>query len=72
MRSRVITSRLRDRVIVTLKTGESFQGVLYSHDNKALVLCESLALGVGEKRTNLPLDNELMVLLDNVSYIQVL
>lgn len=70
MRSRVITSRLRDRVIVTLKTGESFQGVLYSHDDKALVLRETSALGAGEKRTDLPIDGELIVLLADVAYIQ--
>lgn len=70
MRSRVITSRLRERVIVTLKTGESFAGVLFSHDNKALVLRETQALGAGERSTDLPLDGELIVLLPDVAYIQ--
>lgn len=71
-RSKVITSRLRERVIVTLKTGETFSGVLYSHDDKALVLREAQALGAGEHSTDLPLDGELMALLPNVAYIQVL
>lgn len=69
-RSRVINSRLRDRVVVTLKAGESFAGVLYSHDNKALVLRAVEALGAGERGTNLPLDGELIVLLADVAYIQ--
>ena len=69
-RSRVITSRLRDRVVVTLKTGESFAGILFSHDDKALVLRETEALGAGERQTNLPLDGELLILLANVAYIQ--
>jgi hypothetical protein len=55
---------------VTLKTGESFAGVLFSHDNKALVLRETQALGAGERSTDLPLDGELIVLLPDVAYIQ--
>lgn len=69
-RSRVISSRLRERVIVTTKTGDSFAGLLFSHDNKALVLRETEALGAGERRTNLALDGELIVLLADVAYMQ--
>jgi hypothetical protein len=72
VRSRVITSRLRERVVVTLKTGDAFSGVLFSHDSKALVLRESEALGAGERRTNLALDGEIIVLLPDVAYIQKL
>lgn len=70
MRSRVISSRLRERVIVTTKGGDSFGGVLFSHDDKALVLRETQALGAGERSTDLPLDGELIVLLPDVAYIQ--
>ncbi len=70
MRSRVISSRLRERVIVTLKTGESFAGVLFSHDKQALVLREANALGAGENRADLRLDGELIVLLTDVAYLQ--
>lgn len=70
MRSRVITSRLRERVIVTTKAGAAFGGILYSHDDKALVLRETQALGAGERSTDLPLDGELIVLLPDVAYIQ--
>lgn len=69
-RSRVISSRLRERVILTLKTGETFSGILFSHDSKALVLRQAEALGAGERGTNLPLDGELIVLLPDVAYIQ--
>lgn len=69
-RSRVISSRLRDRVIVTCKSGDSFAGVLFSHDAKALVLRETEALGAGERGTNLPIDGELILLLADVAYIQ--
>lgn len=70
MRSRVITSRLRERVIVTLKTGESFAGVLFSHDRGALVLRETEALGAAEDRSDVRLDGELIVLLPDVAFIQ--
>lgn len=70
MRSRVLSTRLRERVIVTTKTGDSFAGILYSHDDKALVLREAQALGAGERSTDLPLDGELIVLLPDVAYIQ--
>lgn len=70
MRSRILTSRFRERVIVTTKGGESFGGVLYSADDKALVLREANAIGAGEHSTDLPLDGELIVLLPDVAYIQ--
>lgn len=70
VKPRIIASRVRDRVVVTLKTGDSFAGVLFSHDSKALVLRETEALGAGERRTNLPIDGELVVLLPDVAYIQ--
>lgn len=69
-RSRVLSSRFRERVVVTTKAGESFDGVLYSADNKALVLRQTAAVGAGENKTDLPLDGELIVLLADVAFIQ--
>lgn len=69
-RSRVLRSRFRERVIVTTKTGDSFGGILYSTDDKALVLREAAALGAGERSTDLPLDGEIIVLFPDVAYIQ--
>lgn len=66
----MISSRLRERVIVTTKAGEAFAGVLYSHDRQAIVLRETQALRAGERSTDLPLDGELIVLLPDVAYIQ--
>lgn len=70
MRSRVLTSRLRDRVVITTKSGDSFAGILYSHDDKAIVLRDSSAIGAGENKTDLPLDGELIVLIPDVAWIQ--
>jgi small nuclear ribonucleoprotein (snRNP)-like protein len=39
-------------VIVTLKDGQAFSGVLYSTDHEALVLREAEALAYGPKREN--------------------
>jgi small nuclear ribonucleoprotein (snRNP)-like protein len=69
-RSRILRSRFRERVIVTTKTGDSFGGILYSADGKALVLRQAEALGAGERSTDLPLDGELIVLLADVAHIQ--
>jgi small nuclear ribonucleoprotein (snRNP)-like protein len=69
-RSRVLSSRLRERVIVTTKTGHAFAGVLFCIDKSALVLREAQAIGAGENQTDLPLDGEQIVLLDNVDYLQ--
>lgn len=70
MRSRVLSSRFRERVLVTLKTGEAFDGVLYSADRHALVLRNAEAVGMGERKTNLPVDGEVIVLLPDVAWLQ--
>lgn len=69
-RSRVLSSRFRERVVVTTKTGESFAGILYSTDRHALVLRQAAAVAAGENRTDLPLDGELIILLPDVAFIQ--
>lgn len=65
-----MTQRFRERVIVTTKSGDTFNGVLFSCDDKALVLRHASALGAGERSTNLPLDGEIIVLFADVSFIQ--
>lgn len=69
-RSRILTSRFREHVAVTLKSGDAFAGILYSADNKALVLRQAEAVGAGENKTNLPLDGELILLLADVAWLQ--
>ena len=70
MRSRVLSSRLRERFVVTTKTGVSFVGVLYSFDSTALVLKDALAVGAGEDKSDVPLDGEQLVPWDNVDFMQ--
>lgn len=68
--SRILRSRLREKVLVTTKDGASFSGVLYAADNKALVLRAAEALGAADDRSNVPLDGEVIVLLPDVAFIQ--
>lgn len=67
---RSVRSRMRSKVIVTLKSGESFQGILYEADGGAVVLRDSVAVGAGEKHTDLPLDGEMLLFTADISYIQ--
>lgn len=66
----MLSSRLRERVLVTTKQGDTFDGVLFSLDRTALVLRQAAAVGAGENKTDLPLDGELIVLLADVDYLQ--
>lgn len=70
MRSRILSSRFRERVLVTLKSGKSFAGILYSCDKTALVLRDASALGQGRNNADLPVDGEIIALLSEVDYIQ--
>ena len=69
-RSRVLRSRLREQFYVTTKDGAAFLGLLYSADDKALVLRNAEAVGAAEDKSNLPLDGEIIVLLSDVAYLQ--
>lgn len=69
-RSRVLESRLRERFVVTLKTGQSFEGLLYSHDDRHWVLRDASAIGAAEKNTNLPVDGEVVLLTAEIAYAQ--
>lgn len=58
---------MRERVIVTTKSGASFAGLLYATDRQVLVLREATQLG---GREHLPVDGELIVLWAEVDYLQ--
>lgn len=69
-KSRLLKERLLERVVVTLKSGQSFEGLLYDLDPHAWFLRDSFAVGAGEKNTNLPLDGELIVLAADIAFVQ--
>lgn len=66
----MLSSRFRERVLVTTKTGATFDGILYSADKAAIVLRQVAAVGEGENKTDLPLDGELILLLADVAWLQ--
>lgn len=70
IRSRVLRSRLRERFMVTKKNGGAFAGVLYSLDDKALVLRDVEAVAAADDGSNVPLDDEIIVLLADVDFMQ--
>lgn len=69
--SRVLEERLRRRVIVTLRSGDAFGGVLFDADERAWVLRDAAAIGAGEHRSNLVVDGELLVLVAEIAYVQL-
>lgn len=71
MRSdRVLKSRSRRTVNVTLVSGSTFRGVLFEYDGRALVLRNAEALGVGEDRRSVQVDGEMVLLWEHVTYLQ--
>lgn len=61
----------RHRVIVTLKSGAAFGGVLYEVDSEALVLKEASVLeDNGTDRRPVPADGNIVVLRADVDYMQ--
>lgn len=68
--SRLLRQRLRARVVVTMKSGQSFDGVLYEIDPQAWFLRDAAAIGAGEKGVNLPLDGEVVLLTSEIAFAQ--
>lgn len=67
---RALKQRLKSRVIVTLHSGEAFDGVLWETDRDAWVLKNATALAAGPDRSNVPLDGEVVLLTAEISYAQ--
>lgn len=66
----VIASRVRSKVIVTLKTGQSFAGVVVEADDQAWVLRSADALGGADDGSDLPVDGEIILLTADIAYAQ--
>lgn len=67
---RVLRNVLRERVIVTMKSGEAFDGVLFAADARTWELVNAKALGVGDRGGDVPVDGSVLVLSDNIAYCQ--
>lgn len=57
---------MRNRVVLTLTTGEVFAGVLWEVDDKVWVLRSAQVLA--PERGPVPVDGELVILATNVAY----
>lgn len=67
---RLVRERLCDKVVVTLKTGPSFSGVLFKVDDRTVILRDSQALGAGHNGDHLAVDGELVLARSDIDYLQ--
>lgn len=65
-----VRSRVRSRVLVTLKSGASFDGVLFSADRRVWVLRSAQALGAGDNGATVPVDGEVLLFVADIEYVQ--
>lgn len=72
--SKVMNRRLRCKVLLTCKSGEAFEGVLYEFDRTAFVLrnVRAVAPSTNPDPAVTPIDGELLVLVDDVAFLQVI
>lgn len=68
-RDRLVKRRVRDVVVVTLKNGSAFRGVLHDADGRSFVLRDAEVVGDSTGRP-VPVDGELVVARDLVEYFQ--
>jgi hypothetical protein len=66
----VLKQTVKQRVVVTLKTGEGFDGLLFWADGKTWELVQAKALGVGDRGADVPVDGTLLIPAENVAYAQ--
>lgn len=66
-RSRLIRRVLRERFVVTMASGETFEGILRDADEQHLVLLDAAPVDGGERR---PVDGELFLPVAQVIYMQ--
>jgi small nuclear ribonucleoprotein (snRNP)-like protein len=64
----VLEERILHEVIVTLKSGTTFAGVLYAEDSGAVVICKAEHVARDGKRV--PADGEVVVLRGDIDFIQ--
>jgi small nuclear ribonucleoprotein (snRNP)-like protein len=68
--SRLLRQRLLRRVLVTLKSGASFAGVLYAADRETLILRNAQQLDVPDQGA-VPADGEMLLFRADVDFMQL-
>lgn len=61
---------VRASIVVTMKTGETFSGVLWEETPREIVLRNAKGLGMAERGEPLPVDGELLIFVDDIAYVQ--
>jgi len=69
-RDRLLRERLCDKVVVTLKTGPSFSGVLFKVDDRTVILRDTQALEAGLNGDHVAVDGELVLSRTDIDYLQ--
>jgi small nuclear ribonucleoprotein (snRNP)-like protein len=64
---RLVKASLRERFVLTLKTGETFEGLLVDADQKTVRLVDAFAL---EGNNRIGVDGDLFVPRIEISYLQ--
>lgn len=69
-RDRLLRERLCDKVVVTLKSGPSFSGVLFKVDDRTVILRDTQALEAGPGGGPAAVDGELVLFRSDIDYLQ--
>lgn len=69
-RDRLLRERFCDKVVVTLKSGSAFSGVLFKADERALILRDTQALGVAPSGDHVAVDGELILFRTDIDFLQ--
>lgn len=64
-----VRTRVRRRAVVTCKTGQSFEGVVWQHDAAGLVLRDATAFAVPDQG-DVKVDGEVLLLRGDIAYVQ--
>jgi small nuclear ribonucleoprotein (snRNP)-like protein len=69
-RDRLLRRRAKQQVVVTLKSGLAFRGVLFDVDDRSFVLRNAEALEQGQNGAHVPVDGEVFMARNDVEFWQ--
>lgn len=67
----VTLRRLRRTAVVTLKSGETFKGLLWRTDSRVIVVRNATAVATDGTGGHITVDGELVVFRADVAYVQI-
>lgn len=69
-RDRLLRECLCDKVVVTLKSGSAFAGVLFAADDRVVLLRDTQALGAAPSGDHVAVDGELILFRSDIDFLQ--